>query len=190
MIRKAMEKLLPNGFIWKDETLNDFCKSLCREFSRVAGFIEGLAAQIPGRLQEQISIRDTKQLRAYLKDWEEFLGLPDECTQHDFTETERNQDILARLGESGGQSLASLTAVVRNAARSDDIIVRNSCRPLEIEVIGLEMTPIPITCRSAFHAPLLEVTRQEHVIHQLERVKHAHLDSRYFDKERTIYAPD
>ncbi|MCB9228644.1 MAG: hypothetical protein H6618_03450 [Deltaproteobacteria bacterium] len=186
MIREALEKLLPQGFIWEDKGIRELCRRISRELSAVADFAEKICSEIPGKLSGEIQLTGGESLRGYLRDWMEFCGL----SQQNLSPDEANSALTTRLSESGDHSLKHLSHMLQKVSGRRDIRVQNSHRSMEIEVTGLNLTVFPVTCRSSAGRPIRKFEREEHVIRALERIKHAHLESRYFDAKRTVYAQD
>lgn len=184
-------KLLPKGEIFSRESkpLFLFVHKLSCEFERVKNFIEKVFFEIPGQLHDQLDIPDSTSLKGYLLDWEKFLGLPDSCSNHATGSSGRQRSVVSRLAETGGQSLNYLTSVARKAAGRESLSVKNANEPMVFEVVGIDILKVhQLSCRSPSRGYIREFTREESVVCAVERVKHAHIDSRYFDLERTKYA--
>ena len=170
----VFKALLPKGDIYQLESFTSFVEKLSKEFDRARDYTDATFSQVPGQ------ITDEKIIDA----WEEFLGLSaDKLSNND-----RQKRIKARLSEYGGGSLSYLKTIADRAS-DRDIEVKNSKLPMIFEVIGIKLSPTKrITSRSAIRRPIRTFSREEEVISAVERVKHAHIDSRYYDRERTVYA--
>ena len=180
-ISDAIFKLLPAGplFSKDSEPVSAFVGNISGEFERVRTYYHERFSEIPGALKRSLTT------------WEQFIGLPDSCSDGVSSLGEREQAVVARLSESGGQSLKYLSNVARKAAGSESLRVVNSQKPMRIEVLGLDLRHTrQFTARSPIRKKIRDFKRDEHVICTMERVKHAHLESRYYNDERTDHAPD
>ena len=163
--------LLPKGEIYKLDSFVKFTEKLAKEFDRAKLYIDDTFFQTPDSLTDERIIRD----------WEEFLSLPDDCSP----EQDRQKAILSRLSEYGGGSLSYLKTIASRAA-GRKLVVKNSAIPMIFEVIGISIkSKKRLTSRSPIRRPIRLFSREDPVICAVERVKHAHIDSRYYDKERT-----
>lgn len=100
----ALRALLPRGLAW------DFAPG-----STAVAALSGLAAPMAvlharaGDLSEREA--DPAQASELLAAWEQAYGLPDLCVGDGQTQQERRAALVARIGASGGQSIAYYTAV-------------------------------------------------------------------------------
>lgn len=89
--KKLLTDLLPTGRAWQQVRGHELFKGMAIEFCRV----EERGAD----LLKEIGPETTTEL---LEDWENLLGLPDECTPEDQTINERRVQIAQKLGTLGG----------------------------------------------------------------------------------------
>lgn len=86
-------KLLPNGFAWINVKRNIFLQGLAVEFCRVSERIKDLLREI-----------DPNQSFELLDDFEQALGIPDECTPENRTTEERRAQIIQKMATIGSLS--------------------------------------------------------------------------------------
>ncbi|MBL1321501.1 MAG: DUF2313 domain-containing protein [Methylophaga sp.] len=90
--------LMPRGVIWDEITEHDthftaLLTALAQEFAR-----------IDGRTQQLIDETDPRSTFEMLFDWEQWLGLPGECSAQANTLEQRRQAVWDLLTSTGGQS--------------------------------------------------------------------------------------
>lgn len=100
----ALRALLPRGLAWPQED-----DGVCgRTLSGLSAAFATLHARV-GDLSERES--DPAQASELLAAWERAYGLPDPCVGDGQTQQERRAALVARIGASGGQSIAYYTGV-------------------------------------------------------------------------------
>lgn len=105
---------MPNGFAWDLVREDGMFAAAAKEFCRVDDRIKDFLNEIdPGNAVE------------LLTDWEDLLGLPDECSPPGQSVEERQITARAKLGESGGSS-ASFFEEIADALGFPDTTVENT----------------------------------------------------------------
>lgn len=186
-IRSVMMKLLPKGEIFSEPStpLENFIDAITKELDRVKDFMDCLFSETPMKLNEKF---EGSHLKGYLTDWEVFTDPVFDHEDSTQCEHERLKSIISALSSSGGQSPEYLSYVASRAS-GQKIIATSSSIPLTISVIGLKIKQTSVfTCTANANEKLTQYQRDENTIKTIERIKHAHLDSRYYDKDKTIYA--
>lgn len=89
-----LKKLLPPGRAWENVKEHEILKAIATEFCRV----EERASDL---LETEFDPLLTTEL---LPDWEQLLGIPDECTPEDQTLDERRIQVQQKLSALGGLS--------------------------------------------------------------------------------------
>ncbi|MFK7825829.1 MAG: hypothetical protein AB8G05_16875 [Oligoflexales bacterium] len=174
-MREIFKKFLPQGRIFdsENELIDEFIVAITKNFSVVERYICERTSEIPGNLS------------THLSRWETILEVEAKGIQ-----AERNHCVLGKLNSLGGCSLRYLREVAsRLAGRRISVNDDKSCLHLEFSGINLELMNT-FSCSSTCKKQLREFEREEGVICAVERVKHAHIDSRYYNKEKTVYAQD
>jgi len=99
-----LQALLPQGGAWprdRDAVLTGVLQAFADEMERLDARADGLI--------EEIDPRETVEL---LADWERIAGLPEDCAPAVEQSTQQRRDaIVARLVDSGGQSVAFFIAL-------------------------------------------------------------------------------
>ena len=174
-MKEIFKKFLPPGRIFDSgsEFIDEFIVGITKNFSVVERYICERTGEIPGLLSTQ------------LPRWESILGIKAKGTQ-----AERNNSVLGKLNSLGGCSLAYLSEVGAKLA-GETISITDDKKPLLIEISGIQMELVnTFSCFSTCKHSLREFVRSENIILGIEAIKHAHLGSRYYDKEKTVYAQD
>ena len=100
---QMMANLLPRGAVWSRDSTSQLMKvigALAPTYARARNDAIGLINDIfPATTQ------------AMLTDWEDSLGLPDECTPLNPSTEKRRAAVLAKFISTGGQSVPYFTAV-------------------------------------------------------------------------------
>lgn len=91
-----LRNLLPPGRLWRpldQPVFNSLLQSKAVEFCRVEE-----------RVADLLREADPRQSDELLDEWEDLLGIPDECTESDRTLSERRSQIVQKLTNVGGLS--------------------------------------------------------------------------------------
>ena len=182
-------KLLPKGELFSEESkpLTTFVQRITKELDRVKQFIDSIFSETPIQLHDEL---EGTSLKGYLTEWEIFSGVVGDDPHLTKNEVERINAVISKFSAAGGQSLQYLSYVASKAA-GREVIVTNSKLPLTIEVQGISIEKISsFSCKSSANQELTKYSREENIINTIENIKHAHLDSRYYDNERKVYAQD
>lgn len=174
-MKEIFKKFLPPGCIFDtgSEFIDEFIVGITKNFSVVEHYIFEHTSEIPGHLSTQ------------LPRWETILGIKAKGTH-----AERNNSVLGKLNSLGGCSLAYLSEVGTKLA-GETISITDDKKPLLIEITGVHIELVnTFSCSSTCKHALREFVRSENVISGIEAIKHAYLGSRYYDKEKTVYAQD
>lgn len=174
-MKEIFKKFLPPGRIFdcENEQIDNFIEGITKNFSVVEQYISNRINEIPGGLS------------AHLSRWETILRIKAKGTQ-----TERNNSVLGKLNSVGGCSVAYISEVATKLAGAT-ISITDDKKPLLIEISGIKLELMnTFLCSSICKQQLREFEREESVISGIETIKHAHLGSRYYDKEKTVYAQD
>ncbi len=100
----ALRQLLPRGVVWTDDPTSKLGLALLAWADELA--------RVHNRLLDLVEEADPRTTSELVGDWERVLGLPDPCDPTPPTSTsDRRAAIVARLVETGGQSIAYYTEV-------------------------------------------------------------------------------
>lgn len=114
LYRMQLQALLPQGAAWPrdpEAILTALLDTLAEELARV-----------DGRALELIEEADPQTTLELLTEWERVAGLPDPCLQKADTLQERRMVLLAKLTNSGGQSIAFYLQVAESLGYSGTTI--------------------------------------------------------------------
>jgi uncharacterized protein YmfQ (DUF2313 family) len=116
---KLIVKLLPQGQAWRGDNLKTLIQAFALEIKRMESKIEQVFAEaIPSS-----SI-------GCLSDWETICGLPDAGTSLASTTTGRQNNVIARLVATGGQSAAYFEQI--GASLGYEVTITDAFRPFRV----------------------------------------------------------
>ena len=174
-MKEIFNKFMPPGKIFESESalMDRLFEGITKNFSVAEEYILARINEIPGSLNTD------------LPRWEAILSLSQKSSVQ-----ERNNAVLGKLNSIGGGSLTYLRKVASKLA-GQSIAINDDTKPLLIEVSGIRLEHLEsFSCTSICAQQLREFAREESIIAGIESIKHAHLGSRYYDKEKTVYAQD
>lgn len=90
--------LMPRGVIWDEMTEHD------THFTALLTALAEEFARIDGRTEQLINETDPRSIFEMLFDWEQWLGLPGDCSAQANTLEQRRQAVWDLLTSTGGQS--------------------------------------------------------------------------------------
>jgi len=93
--KRLVGKLFPIGKAWEKVRRHELLEGVATEFARVHERAQDLLVEI-----------DPNQTTEMLEDWEEMLGLPDECSPEGQNEIERREQVVQKLTALGGLNAA------------------------------------------------------------------------------------
>lgn len=120
----ALQKHLPRGVLWDSLKNHALFRALAIEFARIDQRAKDLLREFDPRTAVEL-----------LPEWEEYLGLPDECTPDDLNVFDRQKQVAQKWGKFGGISPAFYIEVGR---RLDSEIEVEKARQFTVDVGTVE----------------------------------------------------
>lgn len=172
---KVLFSLLPPGVCFRKNAANlgDLLSYAAGWFWHIEDEAFRIIGEIPGHLND------------HLPEWERITGLPDKACLEPENFLQRQSAIITRLSATGGQSPAYLEEVANSVSSYPEkqITVQRQ-EPLKFSVNGVDIKKTFFRAGSSSGNRVQRYKRDDRVICEIERIKHAHVRAYYYDTEQ------
>lgn len=168
---EILKRLSPQGIAFGDENrpFNELLEKISLEFDEIKKTVLQASQEAPGALELTID------------HWASYLEL-------DPTEKDRGKKIASIFVATGGCTPRYIKSVAEKVSGKEIQIIEKED---SFDVVGIRLCKtFEMTCTSPVTKPLRKFERDETAISTIERIKHAHLDTRYYNKKRMVHAQD
>ena len=116
--KKIVEDLFPQGKAW------ELVRSSTSNLNKLVCIIASETQRLDGRIKDLLDEANCNKTFEMLEDWENFLGIPDECTpaDEDLTLFERRKRVCQKLTTGGGQNAAFYKLIAEQLGYDIDVI--------------------------------------------------------------------